>query len=80
MPRLIGYAMPCTNTENCVERHLPVASPVVLEKVTVIHRQPVDRERLVGSARTPCNFTENDKPIYIIKYFFVLLLYGNIVC
>lgn len=80
MPRLIGYVMLCTSTENCVERHLLAANPVVLEKDTVIHRQPVDQEKLVGNARTPCNFTENDKPIYIIKYFFVLLLYGNIVC
>jgi len=76
--RSTGSAMQCTSTGNCVERHQLAASPVALEKVMVSHRRLVDRGKHVGSARTPCNFTENDKPI-IIMYFFVLHLYGNIV-
>lgn len=79
MLRSTGFAMPSTSIENCVEKHLLAASPVVLEKVMVSHKQLVDQERHVGNARTLCNFTENDKPVFIV-YFFVLLMYGNIVC
>lgn len=79
IPRLIGSVMLCINTGNYVEKLLLDASLVVLEKVMVSHRQLVDQERLVGSARTPCSFTENDKPI-VVKCSFVLRLYDNIVC
>jgi len=58
------------NTENCVEKRLLAANPVVLERVMDIHRLLVDQGKPVGSARTPCNSTENDKPIIIIMYFF----------
>lgn len=78
MPKLIGFAMLFTSTENCVEKHLLVVNLVVLEKVMVSLKQLVDQERHVGNARILCNSTENDKPI-IIMYFFVLFLYGNFV-
>jgi len=53
---------------------LAYISPVVLEKDMVSYRQLVDQERHVGSARTLCNFTENDKSIFITLYFFILRL------
>lgn len=80
IPRSIGSATRCTSTGNCEEKHLLAASLVVLEKVTVFHRLPVDQERPVGSARTLCNSTENDNKPIIIKYLFVLHLYGNLMC
>lgn len=79
MLKSIGFAMLYTSTENCVVRLQQVVNPVVLEKDMVTHRQLVDREEHAGNARIPCNSTENDKPIIIIMYFFVLLLHGNFV-
>ncbi|KAF0759892.1 Uncharacterized protein FWK35_00012856, partial [Aphis craccivora] len=73
--RSIGSAMLCTSTANCVVRHLLVASSVVLEKEMVSHRQMVDQGKHVRNARTLCNFTENDKSIFIIYYAFLYYVY-----